>query len=216
MNIEQAMQDQDETDKNGISLMGMKHEDKVNESNETLEINTPGGLRQNASMWTVGIGSTNQNTHNKINTHSRRRFTNVLNHTKEINEATGAENSSIKLKKQWLSCSGNSSVVLNAFKIACLAYNPGTVGYRGQMYSREFLLALKQQIMQSYWSVWFNKPPFTENNDINVDLIFENSLIAISNNSQPLYTMKMRGSAIHMEDNSMPQTTRRNSRNKEM
>ena len=216
MNIDQAMQDQDEIDKKGMSLMGVKQEEKVNDSVETLELNTQGGLRQNASMGNVGFGAQNRNTKSKIHTYSKRRFTSAINHTKEINESTGAENSSVKLQKRCLSCSGNSSIVLNAFKIACLAYNPGTVGYRGQIYTREFLLALKQQIMQSYWSVCFNKPPFTENNAINVDLIFENSIIAISNDTQPLYAMKMRDSAILMEDKSMPLATRKNSRNKKV
>lgn len=212
MNIDQAMQEQDEVDRKGISLMGVRKEDKINDSIETIDIHSQGGLRQNASLGSMGFGSPTSKV--KAGSYSKRRFTSGLNHSKEYNENTGAENASINLNKQCLTCSGNSAVTLNAFKIAWLAYSPSTVGYRGQIFSRDFLLSLKQQIMQSYWSLWYNKPPFTENNEINVDLIYENSLMAISNKtSQPFQTMRMRDPAILMEDSGLSLTARKQSRN---
>ena len=62
---------------------------------------------------------------------------------KDQNKATDAQNASLKLDKQCLTWSGNSAVVLNAFKIACLAYSPSTVAYRESVYQRNDLLLLK-------------------------------------------------------------------------
>ena len=116
MNIDQAMQEQDEVDKKGISLMGIRKEDKVNDSIETIDVHSQGGLRHNPSVGSMGFGSPTSKM--KTGSYSKRRFTSNLNQSKEINEATGAENASISFNRQCLTCSGNSSVALNAFKIA--------------------------------------------------------------------------------------------------
>lgn len=38
--------------------------------------------------------------------------------------------------KKCLSCSGNKQVIMQAFKLACLAYVPSNVLYRGKVLSR--------------------------------------------------------------------------------
>jgi hypothetical protein len=158
MNVDQAIQQQDEVDKRGISLMGVKKDGRLNDSIESndphsVERKLNKGLKTNASVGSnLGINQTVQ-TSSKVNVYTKRRFTSMDKIGKEYNQETGAENVSIKLNKQCLSCSGNASVVLNAFKIACLAYSPSTVGYRAKVFSREFLLNLKQYILQSYWSI---------------------------------------------------------------
>jgi len=46
----------------------------------------------------------------------------------------------ITLDKNCLSCSGRTTVILKAFKAACLSYSPSTVKYKGGTYTRDNLL----------------------------------------------------------------------------
>lgn len=55
----------------------------------------------------------------------------------------------INLDKQCFSCTGQSSVVLNAFKIACLAYAPSPVLFQGEKFTRRELLEYQNKILES-------------------------------------------------------------------
>lgn len=49
----------------------------------------------------------------------------------------------ISIEKQCLSCAGQSSVVLNAFKIACLAYAPSSIIFEGETYQRKEIIEMQ-------------------------------------------------------------------------
>lgn len=219
MNIDQAIQEQDEVDKKGISLMGVKQEDRKNDilpdyDSKSRERTSQKVLKPNASVGS-NLGSPNTSIKAKINAYTKRRFTTMKNNQKGMNEETGAQNAQVKLHKQCLTCSGNAAVVLNAFKIACLAYSPSTVGYRSNIFSREYLLALKKHIVQSYWSHCYNRPPFTENQDVSVDLIYENTFVAMSKQGNTIPAINMHEPAILTEDNTQGHmSVRASSRNK--
>ena len=53
----------------------------------------------------------------------------------------------VALDKQCLSCAGQSSVVLNAFKIACLAYTPSPVALDGEKYTRREIIELQNRCL---------------------------------------------------------------------
>ena len=55
----------------------------------------------------------------------------------------------ISFDKQCMSCTGQSSVVINAFKIACLAYAPSPVAFQGERYSRRELIDLQNKLLES-------------------------------------------------------------------
>jgi hypothetical protein len=55
----------------------------------------------------------------------------------------------ISIEKQCFSCTNQSSIVLNAFKIACLAYTPSQVTFQNEKYSRRELLELQSTILSS-------------------------------------------------------------------
>ncbi|OMJ69951.1 hypothetical protein SteCoe_32178 [Stentor coeruleus] len=55
----------------------------------------------------------------------------------------------VALDKQCFSCTGQSSVVLNAFKIACLTYMPSPVVYRNDKYSRRDLYDMLNRLLKS-------------------------------------------------------------------
>jgi hypothetical protein len=53
----------------------------------------------------------------------------------------------ISIDKQCLSCTGQSSLVLNAFKIACLAYTPSPVFFLNEKHTRRELLDLQNKLL---------------------------------------------------------------------
>ena len=55
----------------------------------------------------------------------------------------------ISIEKQCLSCTGQASVVLTAFKIACLAYSPSPVNYRDTIFTRKELIDIQAKILHS-------------------------------------------------------------------
>ena len=55
----------------------------------------------------------------------------------------------ISIDKQCLSCTGQASVVLTAFKIACLAYSPSPVYYKDSVFTRKELIELQAKIISS-------------------------------------------------------------------
>ena len=201
--------------------MGVKQEMRDDtydsDDNKALEKSGTRELKTYASVGTnIALPSSPKITmKNKIHVYSKRRFTALSNTQREYNEETGAQNVQIKLNKQWLTWAGNSSVVLNAFKIACLAYSPSSVGYRWNVYSREYLLSVKKQIMNTYWIHCVNLPPFTENQEANIDLIYENMILSMSKPST-MPPIKMKEPQILTDDNTGQYTMRSGSRNKNL
>lgn len=61
-----------------------------------------------------------------------------------------AGKSIISIEKQCLSCTGQASVVLTAFKIACLAYSPSLVTYRDTVFSRKELIDVQAKMLNSF------------------------------------------------------------------
>lgn len=55
----------------------------------------------------------------------------------------------VSIEKQCLSCTGQSSVVLAAFKIACLAYSPSSVSYRDSTFTRKDLIDIQHKILSN-------------------------------------------------------------------
>ena len=51
------------------------------------------------------------------------------------------------LKEKCLSCSGQINFVKNAFKIACLNYQPGKVLYSDKTYTREELIKIREEML---------------------------------------------------------------------
>ena len=56
----------------------------------------------------------------------------------------------ISLDKQCLTCTGQASVVITAFKIACLAYTPSSVTYKENTFSRKELLEAQEMILKNF------------------------------------------------------------------
>ena len=80
--------------------------------------------------------------------------------TKPKSKATESNNPYVTLDKQCLTCSGQSSVVLKAFKIACLTYKPSPVAFPEQTlqsYSRLDLINLKGKMLK-----YMEKIPLTK------------------------------------------------------
>lgn len=66
----------------------------------------------------------------------------------------------VTLDKRCLSCAGQSSSVISAFKIACLAYEPSLVHFQEKRFSRKELFAVQKNLLKS-----FNKSVSIETSD---------------------------------------------------
>lgn len=64
----------------------------------------------------------------------------VSQNTNTIDYRRNSELPPISLDKNWLSWSGRVSMILKAFKVACLSYAPSTVSYKGHKLTRDNLL----------------------------------------------------------------------------
>ncbi|CAG9331176.1 unnamed protein product [Blepharisma stoltei] len=73
----------------------------------------------------------------------------------------------VSIDKQCQSCAGQSSIVMNAFKMACLAYTPSLVLYGGSQFNRKELIDIQKKIIEGIWetnSNEFSMTSFLEEN----------------------------------------------------
>jgi hypothetical protein len=61
----------------------------------------------------------------------------------------GKKNKVVSLDKRCLSCAGQSSAVISAFKIACLAYEPSMVIYQDKKFTRKHLIRVQHKILDN-------------------------------------------------------------------
>ena len=54
----------------------------------------------------------------------------------------------ITIDKMCQSCTGQGSIVLSAFKMACLAYTPSSVLFSSQVFSRKELIDMQKRIIE--------------------------------------------------------------------
>lgn len=85
----------------------------------------------------------------------------------------------ITVDKRCLSCAGQSSAVLAAFKIACLAYEPSIVYFQNHKFTRKELLRLQNRVLQS-----FSKSPQLDLSDESRDI--QNTTMLTSKQWRPL------------------------------
>ena len=64
----------------------------------------------------------------------------------------------ISLEQSSIKLAGQASNLVSAFKMACLAYNPSPVHYRGKSYDRISLLRARNKLLQEYWRRVQNMP----------------------------------------------------------
>lgn len=57
----------------------------------------------------------------------------------------------VNMDRQALAASGSSSLMQQMFKMACLAYLPTKVNYRGGVYSRQQLIYMRGKLLQNAW-----------------------------------------------------------------
>jgi hypothetical protein len=113
-------EDQDEKDKDSISLLGGKD----------------GGAKSSQPLST-----TNANAAPKMFTGNAQ--TNQSN-IEEFNNKKKAAKKIAGIDPKCLSCSGQASSLLQTFKLACIAYAPNAVSYRNIDFKRTKLLAMRK------------------------------------------------------------------------
>ena len=71
---------------------------------------------------------------------------------KEAQSPTSEKPPVVSLDKTCLSCTGQSSIVISAFKMACLAYAPTPLTYRSATFQRKELLDIQRRVLESAWT----------------------------------------------------------------
>jgi hypothetical protein len=68
----------------------------------------------------------------------------------------------VTMSTDCVSCSGQSSGLVAAFKMACLSYSPSQLTYRHRKFTRQGLLQVQAGMLQGCWSELRQHPPFLE------------------------------------------------------
>ena len=76
------------------------------------------------------------------------------------NTSKGNPKGYLSLKSECMSCSGNTTVVMTAFKMACINYNPSPVKYNLRSFSRKQLISLMGTFINDSWRSASGKPPY--------------------------------------------------------
>ena len=66
----------------------------------------------------------------------------------------------LSLKTECMSCSGNNTVVMTAFKMACINYNPSPIKYSLKTFTRKQLINLLGTFINESWRAATAKPPY--------------------------------------------------------
>ena len=76
------------------------------------------------------------------------------------NTSKGNPKGYLSLKSECMSCTGNSTVVMTAFKMACINYNPSPVRYNSRTFTRKQLISLMGSFINESWRSASAKPPY--------------------------------------------------------
>lgn len=66
----------------------------------------------------------------------------------------------LSLKTECMSCSGNNTVVMSAFKMACINYNPSPIKYCLKNFTRKQLIHVLGTFISESWRAATAKPPY--------------------------------------------------------
>lgn len=77
-----------------------------------------------------------------------------------ISETKPAQKGYLSLKTECISCSGNNTVVMSAFKMACINYNPSPIKYCLKNFTRKQLIHVLGTFISESWRAATAKPPY--------------------------------------------------------
>jgi hypothetical protein len=77
-----------------------------------------------------------------------------------ISENKQSNKGYLSLKTECMSCSGNNTVVMSAFKMACINYNPSPIKYSLKTFTRKQLINLLGTFINESWRAATAKPPY--------------------------------------------------------
>jgi len=117
--------------------------------------------KKSISLWGTQEKNPGPNiSYTKINANIRKPNTQEKLKLSNLHPLKGAYNV-LTIDKQCQSCTNHNPSVLSAFKMACLAYIPSTVTYKGQSYKREYLHEQKINYLYKISSTLTSKKPWS-------------------------------------------------------
>lgn len=66
----------------------------------------------------------------------------------------------VSLKPECVNCTGQNPILLTAFKMACLNYNPSNIKYRNHAYTRKHLIQMAGNFLKESWNSASGQEPF--------------------------------------------------------
>ncbi|CDW87687.1 UNKNOWN [Stylonychia lemnae] len=142
--IEHLMVSQDLEDRKQIGLFGTKkNADIIGNASQSVTVQK--GINQNLqdmrSFNKTEIGYHHQN-------HNRSKTIENLNNTSFLpSQNQGPNRNTIFVDRNCISCSGNSSVLLQHIKVACLSYQNNPVTYKNSVYTMNEINGLKYTLL---------------------------------------------------------------------
>ena len=77
-----------------------------------------------------------------------------------ISETKPQQKGYLSLKTECMSCTGNNTVVMSAFKMACINYNPSPIKYCLKNFTRKQLIHVLGTFISESWRAATAKPPY--------------------------------------------------------
>ena len=155
-NINNALDSQDEEDRQSISLWGMH--DKYNGAKTKQYGKSIDHIR-------------------KSNTKEKLKLSKIRNQSGEYNVIT--------IDKNCLSWTNSNPAILSAFKMACLAYYPSNIIFEGKSLPRALLHQRKVNIIQNLYSNYHNLQPW-KSGKCNFDKYLDIDTISLLNSKQSI------------------------------
>eukprot|EP00743_Colponemidia_sp_Colp-15_P006944 GILK01007493.1.p1 GENE.GILK01007493.1~~GILK01007493.1.p1 ORF type:complete len:739 (+),score=170.98 GILK01007493.1:319-2217(+) len=166
--VRSVLDSQDEEDKKSISLYGYKDTDVANPNQPGSNSMSPRPPSAPATSRPVSA-MTNRSLNKSISESPFRpqsaagSFPSTPrggSNTPQSTHTTHPFDGPVKLERACLSCSGQSSIVMTAFKMACLQYIPSPVRYRNKAWRRDQLLEKRRSMLRSLWEAVVTSEPW--------------------------------------------------------
>ena len=139
LRIQTDLMKQDELDRKGIFLMGVREEDRVNPlrgdatKSQVLQKQLDRLNEYYGEPPELSLGAQHWDNEKK----------------RIVEEQYGQPpRNIIDYNERCMSCSDQPVKVISAFKMACLSYKPGQVSYLGHKFSRDKLIHIKEGVME--------------------------------------------------------------------
>eukprot|EP00347_Sterkiella_histriomuscorum_P008218 403345926 len=145
--IEHLMVTQDLEDRKQIGIFGQKKNSEIlGNSSQFVSVSKGFESAQKSSVGT-GFSKQVQSSHQHNRSKTQEQANNLCKPSQSNQSPKQQQRNSIFVDKNCISCSGNSSVILQHIKVACLSYQNNPVTYKGSVLNMHEINDIKQSLL---------------------------------------------------------------------